>query len=159
MEDITFTSPDLWLKIIAAILCGSLVGLDRQLRGKPAGIRTSSLITLGTTIFVMLGSLYESGQADRLRVLSQVVTGIGFLGAGVIMSKEGLVTGVTSASVIWVLATIGAAVGLGYFGMAVAVTLAAIAVLVGVELLEESFHKLQIGVHSKDGNRYEQPEE
>jgi len=159
MEHITFTSPVLWSKIIVSILCGSLVGLDRQLRGKPAGIRTSSLITLGTTIFVMLGSIYEPGQTDRLRVLSQVVTGIGFLGAGVIMSKEGLVTGVTSASVIWVLATIGAAVGLGYFGMGLAVTIAAIAVLVGVELLEETFLKLQIGAHRRDNNRYEQPEE
>lgn len=159
MEPIEITSLDLWYKIILAILCGAFIGLDRQLRGKPAGIRTSSLITLGTTIFVMLGSVYEPGQTDRLRVLSQVVTGIGFLGAGVIMSKEGLVTGVTSASVIWVLATIGAAVGLGYFGLAVAVTLSAIAVLVGVELLEESFQKLRIGSHRKEDRSYDQPEE
>lgn len=159
MEPLAFTSLDLWSKIVISILCGALVGLDRQLRGKPAGIRTSSLITLGTTIFVVLGSIYEPGTADRLRVLSQVVTGIGFLGAGVIMSKEGLVTGVTSASVIWVLATIGAAVGLGYYGMAVAVTLAAIIVLVGVELLEESFQKLRIGSHRRDNNRYDNFEE
>lgn len=159
MEIIPFTSPDLWQKIVVSVICGALVGLDRQLRGKPAGIRTSSLICLGTTIFVMLGACYEPGQADQLRVLSQVVTGIGFLGAGVIMSKEGLVTGVTSASVIWVLATIGASVGLGYYGMAMAVTVATIAVLVGVEWLEETFHKLRIGSHHKDMNGYDQPEE
>jgi len=159
MEIISFTSFDLWQKIIVSIICGALVGLDRQLRGKPAGIRTSSLICLGTTIFVALGSTYAPGKDDHLRVLSQVVTGIGFLGGGVIMSKEGLVTGVTSAAVIWVLATIGSSVGMGYYGMALAVTVSTIAVLVGVEWLEESFQKLRIGSHQKEMDPYDQPEE
>lgn len=159
MENIAFNSPDLWQKIVVSIICGTLIGLDRQLRGKPAGIRTSSLICLGTTIFVTLGSSYAPSQGDQLRVLSQVVTGIGFLGAGVIMSKEGLVTGVTSASVIWVLATIGSSVGMGYYGMAMAVTVATVAVLVGVEWLEESFQKLRKGVHRTGMSRYDQPEE
>ena len=157
--EITFTSFDLWQKIIVSIACGALVGLDRQLRGKPAGIRTSSLICLGTTIFVALGSTYAPGKDDHLRVLSQVVTGIGFLGAGVIMSKEGLVTGVTSAAVIWVLATIGSSVGIGHYGMALAITVSTISVLVGVEWLEESFQKLRIGAHNKGMDSYDQPEE
>jgi putative Mg2+ transporter-C (MgtC) family protein len=159
MDISSFTSPDMWQRIIVSIVCGALVGLDRQLRGKPAGIRTSSLITLGTTIFVMLGSSYGPEKADQLRVLSQVVTGIGFLGAGVIMSREGLVTGVTSAAVIWVLATIGASVGMGYFGMALAVTVTTISVLVGVEWLEETFQKLRSGSHHRRGDSYDQPEE
>ena len=159
MEPISFTSPDLWQRIIVSIVCGALVGLDRQLRGKPAGIRTSSLITLGTTIFVVLGSSYAPDKGDQLRVLSQVVTGIGFLGAGVIMSREGLVTGVTSAAVIWVLATIGASVGMGYFGMALAVTVATISVLIGVEWLEETFQKLRSGAHHKNMSSFDQPEE
>lgn len=157
--EITFTSFDLWQKIIVSIVCGALVGLDRQLRGKPAGIRTSSLICLGTTIFVALGSTYAPGKDDHLRVLSQVVTGIGFLGAGVIMSKEGLVTGVTSAAVIWVLATIGSSVGMGHYGMALAITVSTISVLVGVEWLEESFQKLRSGSHHKGMDSYDQPEE
>jgi len=159
MEIVSFTSPDLWQRIIVSVVCGALVGLDRQLRGKPAGIRTSSLITLGTTIFVLLGSSYAPDKGDQLRVLSQVVTGIGFLGAGVIMSREGLVTGVTSAAVIWVLATIGASVGMGYFGLALAVTVATIGVLVGVEWLEETFQRLRSGSHRKGVNSYDQPEE
>ena len=160
MDTVSFMSPDLWVRIIVSIVCGTLVGLDRQLRGKPAGIRTSSLICLGTTIFVTLGSSdYAPSQGDHLRVLSQVVTGIGFLGAGVIMSKEGLVTGVTSAAVIWVLATIGAAVGMGYFGMAFAITIATISVLVGVEFLEETFQKLRSGSHRKGLDSYEPPGE
>jgi len=159
MDITSFNSSDLWQKIIVSIGCGALVGLDRQLRGKPAGIRTSSLICLGTTIFVVLGASYAPSQGDQLRVLSQVVTGIGFLGAGVIMSKEGLVTGVTSASVIWVLATIGSSVGMGYYGMALAVTIATIAVLVGVEWLEESFQRLRSGAHRQGMDSYDQPEE
>ncbi|MDD5758887.1 MAG: MgtC/SapB family protein [Desulfobulbaceae bacterium] len=159
MDTVSFTTPDLWQKIVVSIVCGAIVGLDRQLRGKPAGIRTSCLICLGTTIFVVLGSSYGPEKGDQLRVLSQVVTGIGFLGAGVIMSKEGLVTGVTSASVIWVLATIGSSVGMGYYGMAMATTLATLAVLVGVEWLEESFQKLRIGSHHKNMDSYEPPEE
>lgn len=159
MDTISFNSPDLWQKIIVSVICGALVGLDRQLRGKPAGIRTSSLICLGTTIFVALGSSYAPSSGDPLRVLAQVVSGIGFLGAGVIMSKEGLVTGVTSASVIWVLATIGSAVGMGHYGMALAVTIATIAVLVGVEFLEESFQRLRSGSHNKNMDPYDQPEE
>ncbi|MDA8418298.1 MAG: MgtC/SapB family protein [Desulfobacteraceae bacterium] len=159
MDNVTFLTPGLWLRIIVSVLCGAMIGLDRQLRGKPAGIRTSSLITLGTTIFVTLSAICAPGQADQLRVLSQVVTGIGFLGAGVIMSKERSVTGVTSAAVIWVLATIGAAAGMGHFGMAFAVTLATLAVLLGVEWLEESFQKLRSGPHRRDSSSYEQTEE
>lgn len=161
MHDVSFLSSDLWSKIVMAIVCGALIGLDRQLRGKPAGIRTSSLITLGTAIFVTLGSDYAPVAAgtDHLRVLSQVVTGIGFLGAGVIMSKDRTVIGVTSAAVIWVLAAIGAAVGMGYHGMAFAITVATIAVLVGVEWLEETFQKLQIGAHRKEWRGNGQSEE
>lgn len=143
-----FTSQALWLRIAAAVFCGSLIGIDRQLRGKPAGIRTSILITLGTCMFITMGTTFDPERSDQLRILGQLITGIGFLGAGVIMSREGLVTGVTSASVIWVLATIGAAIGLGYYGMALAVTFITLGVLIGVELLEKSFYKLRQGAHS-----------
>lgn len=159
MEIVSFTSSDLWQRIIVSITCGALVGLDRQLRGKTVGIRTCSLISLGTTIFVMLGSSYAPSQSDPLRVLAQVVSGIGFLGAGVIMSREGLVTGVTTAAVIWVLATIGATVGMGYYGMALAVTIATLGILIGVEWLEETFQRLRIGSHRRKDDLYEPPEE
>ncbi|MDH4331550.1 MAG: MgtC/SapB family protein [Desulfobulbaceae bacterium] len=137
-----------WQRIFVALLCGGIIGLERQLRGKPAGIRTSILICLGTEVFVALGSLLTSEPiGDPSRVVGQVVTGIGFLGAGVIMAKEGLLQGVTSAAVIWMLAAIGSVIGLGHEHAAVALAVLTVGVLTGVELLETSFLLLREGVH------------
>ncbi len=105
-------SVDFWIKIFVSVICGGIIGLERQIRGKPAGIRTSILICLGTEVFVSYGTSLPSG--DQYRVLAQVVTGVGFLGAGLMISQEGTVRGVTSAAVIWVLAAIGSTIGLGH---------------------------------------------
>lgn len=138
----------LWSRVGMALLCGGVIGLERQLRGKPAGMRTSSLICLGTTMFVYLGmGIRGADGGDATRVLGQIVTGVGFLGAGVIMTRNGLVTGVTSAAVVWVLAAVGAAVGAGRFGAAFAISMVTVTVLVGVERLERVFAALQRGVH------------
>ena len=138
---------EFWIKIAVSILCGGIIGLERQLRGKPAGIRTSILICLGTQVFVSHGTSLASG--DQYRVLAQVVTGIGFLGAGLMISQEGTVRGVTSAAVIWVLAAIGATIGLGYFREAVVIVLITVGVLSGVEYLENSIRSLRSGVHAR----------
>lgn len=142
---------DFWLRVGTAALCGGLLGLERQIRGKPAGIRTSILICLGTQFFVLLGSSFDTAEADPTRVLGQVVTGIGFLGAGVILTREGLVLGVTSASVIWILAAIGALIGGGQAPAALAVTLVVLITLVGVEWLEGTYRALRQGVHARLG--------
>src|SRR5580692_12563927 len=103
-----------WLQIGVAIICGAMIGVERELRGKPTGMRTCILIVLGTAIFVKLGAVMGNERGDATRVLGQVVTGIGFLGAGVIvLSHEGLVVGVTTAAVVWMLAAIGALIGAG----------------------------------------------
>jgi putative Mg2+ transporter-C (MgtC) family protein len=135
--------PAFWLRLGTALLCGAIVGLERQLRGKPAGIRTSSLICLGTELCVTLGTSYDLQRVDPTRVLGQVVTGIGFLGGGVILSRGGLVVGVTSAAVIWVLAAIGSLIGTGRLLAALIVTLTTVGVLTGVELLETAFRRLR----------------
>lgn len=140
--------PEFWIRVGASILCGGIIGFERQLRGKPAGIRTSILICLGTQFFVLLGASFAREQADPTRVLGQVVTGIGFLGAGVILAREGIVLGVTSAAVIWLLAAVGATIGLGFVSAAIALSLITVGVLVGVERLESSYHVLRRGVHS-----------
>jgi putative Mg2+ transporter-C (MgtC) family protein len=139
---------EFWTRVGAAALCGGALGFERQIRGKPAGIRTSILICLGTTFFVLLGSSFPAAQADPTRVLGQVVTGIGFLGAGVILTREGLLMGVTSAAVIWMLAAIGAMIGLGYTLTALAASAVAVSALVGVEKLEKTFRSLRRGVHA-----------
>jgi putative Mg2+ transporter-C (MgtC) family protein len=141
---------DFWLPVLVSVACGAVIGLERQLHGKPAGIRTSILICLGTAMFVRLGALLSGQGTDPTRVLGQVVTGIGFLGAGVILTQGRMIKGVTSAAAVWMLAGIGAAVGLGLHAGAVALSLATVAVLVGVEFLERGSAALRKGVHSRD---------
>jgi putative Mg2+ transporter-C (MgtC) family protein len=131
------------------LLRGALVGLERQIKGKPAGIRTSIFICLGTNLFISLGITHTGANVDVTRVLGQAITGIGFLGAGVIISREGHVLGITSASVIWILAGIGAMIGFAHYMAALIVTLFTILILIGVGLLENKILFLQRGVHSK----------
>ena len=130
-----------WVAVCVAALCGAVIGVERQLKGKPAGIRTSILICLGTMVFVRLGSIVAGDSGDSTRVLGQVVTGVGFIGAGVMLAREGLVRGVTSAAVIWTLAAIGALVGFSRYGAALAVAVLVLAVLSGVQLLEQAAHR------------------
>ena len=149
---------EFWVRVGTAFFCGGIIGLERQVRGKPAGIRTSVLICLGTCVFVILSSSFSQPGADPTRVLGQVVTGIGFLGAGVILTREGAVLGVTSAATIWMLAAIGAAIGFGWIQAALALAAVTVGILVGVELLEASFVTLRRGVHAWRGNRTESGE-
>src|ERR687894_231634 len=141
---------EFWLRLGTSILCGGVVGLERQLRGKAAGIRTSILICLGTQLFVALGASFEGERVDPTRVLAQVVTGIGFLGGGVILAREGAIIGVTSAAVIWVLAALGSLIGLGHLAAAIILTLITVALLLGVELLESIFRRLRQGAADRE---------
>lgn len=139
-----------WIGIITSIFCGAMIGLERQYYGKPAGIRTSALICISVYTFVALSKavIAEAGvSADASRVLGQVVTGVGFLGGGVILSKEGDVYGVTSASTIWAIAAIGAVIGFSYYGLGVVLTAVVIFILTGVNVIERSFKALRRGVH------------
>jgi putative Mg2+ transporter-C (MgtC) family protein len=139
-----------WLRLGTAILCGGIIGLERQLRGKAAGIRTSILICLGTQLFVSLGSSFGGERVDPTRVLGQVVTGIGFLGGGVILAREGAVIGVTSAAVIWVLAALGSLIGLGHLVAAMVLSVVTVGLLIGVELLESVFRRLREGATDRE---------
>ncbi|MEU7869045.1 MgtC/SapB family protein [Dactylosporangium sp. NPDC049140] len=112
--------------LLLALLLGALVGLEREFGAQPAGLRTHMLVAVGAALFTAAG--YEVG-SDRTRVAAQVVTGIGFLGAGAIL-KEGVnVSGLTTAASLWVTAAIGVAAGLKLYWAAVAVTAVALAAL------------------------------
>lgn len=107
---------DLLGELVLAVLIGGLIGLEREASGKPAGLRTNILICLGATLItdISLGmgaELPDGGRADGARLAAQVVSGIGFLGAGTIMQARGTVTGLTSAATLWVVAAIGIAIG------------------------------------------------
>ena len=94
-------APLTWSRLLTCLLCGFLIGIERQLRGKPIGIRTSSLIILGSYCFLELSCAISPQAADQARVLGQLVTGIGFLGAGVMMTQNGVVIGATAAATVW----------------------------------------------------------
>ena len=131
---------------LIAILCGFLIGLDRQVKGNPAGIRTSILVCLGAYTFVVLAGSFQN-EASPSRVIGQVVSGIGFLGAGLILAKDGLIHGVTSAAIIWLLAGIGCLIGIHKSEAALFLTFLSLLILVGVTLLEKLIERLRQGYH------------
>lgn len=156
LSDIVSIAPFDWYAIATAVLCGTIIGMERQLRGKPVGIRTSSLIVLGTYIFIAASLAISANMAgpekvvtDPSRIIGQVITGIGFLGAGVMLTRDGVVWGVTSAATIWALASLGVCIAIGYNLVAIKLALVVIGVLVGVDLLEEYSQAFTRGVHRK----------
>lgn len=126
-----------WGAVATALFCGSLIGLERQLRGKPVGMRTSSLIVLGTYLYIALSMQVLNDSADPSRVIGQVVTGIGFLGAGVMLAKEGLVVGATSAATIWVLAAIGVCIVVAGEFVAIKMSVVVVVILYGIDTFED----------------------
>jgi len=102
------------LKLVLAIIAGGLVGAEREFRDKAAGLRTLILICVGSALFTML-SLKLGGDNNGTRIAASVVTGVGFLGAGVILRDAGRVLGLTTAASIWLTSALGMAIGGGYF--------------------------------------------
>lgn len=128
MEPLVLLAPDDLIKIGLAVVLGGLVGAEREYRDKAAGFRTMIFITLGSTLFTML-SIKVGGPDDPVRIAAQIVTGIGFLGAGTILRGERGVTGLTTAAAIWLTAALGLGVGSGQYLLAVAGTAAIMIVL------------------------------
>lgn len=106
--------PDDLIKILLAVCLGGLIGLEREIHDKAAGFRTLMFICAGSTLFTIF-SIRMGGSGEATRIASTVVTGIGFLGAGVIMREGGQIKGLTTASTIWVVAALGMGVGGGYY--------------------------------------------
>ena len=159
MEFFSALGQEDWVPILIAIFCGGFIGLERQLRGKAAGMRTSILICLGTLTFIQLGVTSATEHSDPTRVLGQVITGIGFLGAGVIMTRGGTLAGVTSASVVWVLAAIGSSIGFERYAQAVVLTFVTVSVLTVINWLETNFIGLRKEVHYESERRPRAPRE
>lgn len=142
-------APFSWSSVGTCLLCGTIIGIERQLRGKPVGIRTSALIVLGTYIFIAASMVVSSNMTDPSRIIGQVITGIGFLGAGVMLARDGFVLGVTSAATIWALAAVGVCIAIGYNIVAIKLSLVVISVLIGVDLLEDYSQAFTRGVHKR----------
>src|SRR2546426_500313 len=106
---------ELFLQLCLATLFGGAIGLERELGGKPAGLRTNILICIGSMLYTKLSSAMAAGTADPTRIAAQIVTGVGFIGAGTILHARGAVVGLTSAATIWVVAAIGVALGATFY--------------------------------------------
>jgi putative Mg2+ transporter-C (MgtC) family protein len=139
------------LDVLVAIICGGVIGLERQLQGKPGGLRTCIIVVLTTALFVTLGKNATEGIGDPSRVITGVVTGVGFLGGGVIFSQGGRVQGITTAALIWTLAAIGVTIGFGYPITAMVTTALIMAVLTLIDLAERRFPRLRRKIDDDEG--------
>ena len=133
----------LLLKLVLAVVLGGAIGLEREIAGKPAGLRTNILICIGaallTHVSIAITTIPER-VGDPSRLAAMIVSGIGFIGAGTIMQARGTVTGLTSAATIWVVAAIGITVGAGLYLEAVGAGALVTLILAGLGTLE---HKLR----------------
>ncbi len=132
-------------KLGLSLILGCVVGAERKRKGQIAGIRTFALISMGATLAMIL-SIYVPQEymglknGDPGRIAAQVVSGIGFLGAGAIIQMKGSVRGLTTAAGIWIIAAIGMAVGLGLYSLSIFATLLILFILVGIERWEHQIH-------------------
>jgi putative Mg2+ transporter-C (MgtC) family protein len=131
------------IHLIIAVVCGGIIGLERQLHRKAVGIRSCIIVVLTVTLMVDLGLEATQAAGDPSRVMAAVITGVGFLGGGVILAQGTRIQGVTTATLIWALAAIGIAIGLGFGLAALAMTLIVTAVAVVVDWAEARFPRLR----------------
>lgn len=130
-------------KIITATLAGLIIGWDREIKNKAAGIRTMILISVGCAVLTgtsfMISSIYPN--SDPSRIIGQIITGIGFLGAGVIVKNEDKITGVTTASFIWVVSAIGILIGCGAI-------ITPLLMAIGLVIISRIFEKVETKIKS-----------
>jgi len=145
-------SIEIYLKLFTALCLGMSLGIERAIAGKTAGMRTYGLVTMGSALFVIIGVFAGGGfglggsYVESLRLTGQIISGIGFIGAGLIFIKGGNISGVTTAAGIWVAAGIGMAIGYGLYSLATVATLFAIFVFTVLWYVE---NKLKIFAHSE----------
>ena len=128
----------LFPRILAATLCGVIIGLEREFKQKAAGIRTHMIVCVGATIFTSINfALLDTYDFDPSRIIAQVVTGVGFLGAGVIFKGDDKVSGITSAAFIWLTASLGVIVGCGFILSGILFTIGLLIVLLLIRKAED----------------------
>jgi putative Mg2+ transporter-C (MgtC) family protein len=127
-------------RLVVALILGGIIGLERELRHRPAGLRTNMLICFGAAMYTVLSiELANKFGGDKVRIASQIITGIGFIGAGAILRGNGSVSGLTTASTIFVAASIGMAAGGGFYSVAVFATVVVLVALTVLGRLERHF--------------------
>ena len=135
----------LFLQLLLAALLGGVIGLEREYRRKEAGLKTFSLVSLGTCLFTVIGFnlsklvSYPQFQLDPTRVIQAIAIGVGFIGAGLIIYRKFQVEGLTTAAGLWVAAAIGIGVGVQLYFLAIFATFLTLGILAGLRLIEERF--------------------
>jgi putative Mg2+ transporter-C (MgtC) family protein len=148
IQTLIFSNLDLFIKILVAGILGASIGFERDVHGRSAGIRTNLLVSLGACLFVIISndiavkaSISGTMNVDPTRIAAQVVTGIGFLGAGTIIREGFTIKGLTTAACLWVVAAIGMACGYGYYELAVFSTVISIISLLVLQKFENIIKK------------------
>ena len=131
--DFTISHQDM-VSMLMSVLCGGIIGFEREYRSKSAGFRTIILISLGSTIFTIVSG-HGTGADDR--IAANIITGIGFIGAGVIFKDQVSVRGLTTAAVIWTSAGIGMTTGIGYHALAFSFTIITLVILLMITRVEK----------------------
>lgn len=155
------TTNEIVLRLVVATILSGAIGLERQARGKPAGIRTHALAGLGATVMTVCGVLVAEQMQDKgiasatdpSRLASIVIQGIGFIGAGVIIQSRGYVKGLTSAATLWFVGAIGIAVGFGFWLVSVVTTIIGLILLIVFRRFEEEAERLEHLQESFKGNK------
>lgn len=147
MTNFILSNHEIILRLSLAILLGALIGAERLLVHKEAGMKTHALVSLGAAVFVIISEMIsfkyaDIGGFDPTRIASQIVVGIGFLGAGSIILHGSRLTGLTTAGGLWVTAGIGTAAGFGFSGLAIFATLLVLFILVIVNAFEQPIKKI-----------------
>jgi putative Mg2+ transporter-C (MgtC) family protein len=152
---------DIGARLGLALLFGMIIGLDREIRGKPAGLRTHMLVALASAAFALvaiemvetIGADSPSVRADPTRVIEAVVAGGAFLGAGAIIQSRGSVLGITTGASIWLVGALGLACGGGYYAIAVVTLILAFATLTVISYIEGKMHRHLTGRHADEPDR------
>jgi putative Mg2+ transporter-C (MgtC) family protein len=157
-----YTTLDLILRLAVGAILGGIIGLEREYRAKEAGFRTHFLVALGSALFMelsqygfdaVLGELKDVASYDPSRIASQVVTGIGFIGAGTIIFQKHVVKGLTTAAGLWVTSAIGMTVGAGLYSLAIASTIMVLLCLEAIFYLHTRFGSKNIAVTFSTHNK------
>ena len=147
MSEFLAQNSDIILKLIVAVGLGMLIGAERLFVHKEAGMKTHALVSLGSAVFIVISEMIalkygSAGGFDPARVASQVIVGIGFLGAGSIMLQGSRLKGLTTAGGLWVTAGIGMAAGFGFYGLAFLSTVLVLMIFVLMNILEKPIRKM-----------------
>lgn len=129
------------IRLAVAFLLGGAIGIEREISRKPAGLRTHILISLSAALFTLVSTNFLTVAADPTRIIAHILTGMGFVGAGVIISTRGEVRGVTTAASLWVTAAIGIVTGLGGYGLAAFSTLLVLITLWVFRFIEKPLNR------------------